>query len=47
MSIQISIDQLAPLLAIAAGIGVLVWPKMMRYILGVYLIAFGLVQIIQ
>jgi len=46
-SLHISIHQIMPLLAILAGIGVLVWPKMMRYILGIYLIVIGLVQLIQ
>ncbi len=46
-SLHLSIHQITPLLTIAAGIGVLVWPKMMRYILGIYLIVIGLAQLIQ
>jgi hypothetical protein len=46
-SIHISIHQITPLLAIVAGIGVLAWPKMMRYILGAYLIAIGVIQLLQ
>jgi hypothetical protein len=47
MSIHIDIHQLLPVLAIAAGIGVLAFPRLMRYIVGIYLIALGLIQLIQ
>lgn len=35
--------QLAPLLALIAGILILVAPKLMRYIIAGYLIIFGLI----
>ena len=37
--------ELAPLLALIAGILVLVAPKLMRYIIAGYLIVFGLIGI--
>jgi hypothetical protein len=37
---------LIPLLAIIAGILILVKPKMLHYIVAVYLIAFGVIEIL-
>lgn len=39
--------EIEPLLALAAGIGVLVFPKLLNYIVGIYLIAVGVVGLIQ
>ena len=39
--------ELEPLLALAAGIGVLLLPKFFRYIVGIYLITMGLLAIIR
>lgn len=38
--------QIEPLLALAAGIGVLVFPRLLNYIVGVYLIAVGVVGLV-
>jgi len=35
-----------PLLALAAGIGVLVFPRLLNYIVGIYLIAVGVVGLV-
>lgn len=35
--------QLAPLISLAAGIGILVFPKLLNYIVAVYLILIGVV----
>lgn len=37
---------LIPLLAITAGILILVKPKLLHYIVAVYLIAFGVIEIL-
>lgn len=39
--------ELEPLLALAAGIGVLIFPKLLNYIVGIYLIAVGVVGLIN
>lgn len=39
--------ELEPILAIAAGIGVLVFPRMLNYIVGIYLIIIGAVQLLN
>lgn len=39
--------EIEPLLALAAGIGVLVFPKLLNYIVGIYLIAIGVMGLIQ
>ncbi|MBA1147278.1 DUF3096 domain-containing protein [Ectothiorhodospiraceae bacterium WFHF3C12] len=39
--------EVEPLLALAAGIGVLIFPKLLNYIVGIYLIAVGVVGLIQ
>lgn len=39
--------EIEPLLALAAGIGVLIFPKLLNYIVGIYLIAIGVVGLIQ
>lgn len=39
--------ELAPLLSIAAGIAILVAPKLLNYIVAGYLIVVGLVQIVN
>ncbi len=36
---------LQPVIAIAAGIAILVFPKLLKYIVAGYLIVFGLLQI--
>lgn len=38
---------LEPLIAIGAGIAILVFPRLLRYIVAGYLIAFGLLQLIN
>ena len=38
---------LMPILAIAAGVAVLIAPKYQRYIVGGFLIVFGVIQILQ
>jgi hypothetical protein len=35
--------QLAPLISLAAGIGILLFPKLLNYIVAVYLILIGVV----
>lgn len=39
--------ELIPILSIAAGIAVLAVPRSARYIIGTYLIAVGVIQLIQ
>lgn len=39
--------ELIPVLALAAGIGILVAPRSMKYILAVYLIAVGVLGLVQ
>ena len=39
--------ELVPLLSIAAGIAILVVPRSMKYIVGGYLIAVGVIQLLQ
>jgi hypothetical protein len=38
----ITIASLQPIIAIAAGIAILVWPKLLNYIVAGYLILFGI-----
>lgn len=38
--------ELAPVLALLAGIGILIKPKLLNYIVAGYLIAIGLIQIL-
>jgi hypothetical protein len=38
---------LQPLLAIAAGVLVLVFPKILNYIIAIYLIAYGILSIVS
>ena len=38
---------LGPLIAIAAGIAILVFPKFLRYIVAGYLIVFGVLQLVN
>ncbi|MEQ8204882.1 MAG: DUF3096 domain-containing protein [Woeseia sp.] len=39
--------ELAPVLSIAAGIAILVAPKLLNYIVAAYLIVVGLLQIVN
>lgn len=39
--------QLAPLLAIIAGIAILVQPRLLKYIVAGYLIAIGLIELLN
>lgn len=39
--------QLAPVISLIAGIAILLVPKLMRYILGVYLIIFGIIGLMN
>lgn len=43
---KISIE-LLPLLSIIAGVLVLAVPKFLRYVVGIYLIAIGLIQMLH
>jgi len=43
MNIHIS---LGPLLSIIAGILILVMPKLLNYIIAIYLIVFGIIQLV-
>ena len=38
--------ELVPLISIAAGIAVLVAPRLLKYIVGIYLIAFGILEMV-
>lgn len=38
---------LEPIIALVAGIAILVFPKLLNYIVAVYLIVFGLLQLID
>lgn len=43
-----SIDlQIAPLLALIAGIAILLVPKLLRYIIAAYLIIFGVIGLLN
>ncbi|SDK14610.1 DUF3096 domain-containing protein [Microbulbifer yueqingensis] len=39
--------ELAPVLALLAGVGILIMPKLLNYIVAGYLIAIGLIQILN
>ncbi|WP_237056702.1 DUF3096 domain-containing protein [Microbulbifer sediminum] len=39
--------ELAPILALLAGVGILIKPKLLNYIVAGYLIAVGLIQILN
>ncbi len=38
----LNLTHLQPILAIAAGVGILIWPKLLNYIVAAYLIVAGL-----
>jgi len=38
--------ELIPLISVIAGIGVLVFPRLLKYIVGIYLIAIGILQMV-
>lgn len=38
---------LAPMLAIAAGVAILVWPRFLNYIVALYLIVIGAVDLLN
>ncbi|MBD3648769.1 MAG: DUF3096 domain-containing protein [Pseudomonadales bacterium] len=38
--------ELVPLISLATGIGILIWPKLLRYIIAGYLIVVGLAGIL-
>lgn len=40
------ITLLSPLVSILSGIAILVWPRLLSYIVAFYLILFGLMEII-
>jgi hypothetical protein len=42
---MVNIAVLLPLLALIAGILVLIMPKMLHYIVGIYLILYGIVSL--
>jgi hypothetical protein len=42
---MVNISILLPLLALIAGILVLIMPKMLHYIVGIYLILYGIVSL--
>jgi hypothetical protein len=42
---MVNINVLLPLLALIAGILILVMPKMLHYIVAIYLILFGIVSL--
>jgi len=44
-SLMVNIDVLLPLLALIAGILILVMPKMLHYIVAIYLILYGIVSL--
>jgi len=39
--------ELEPLMALAAGVAVLVFPKLLNYIVGFYLVAVGLLGLLR
>ena len=43
--LMVNINVLLPLLALIAGILILVMPKMLHYIVAIYLILFGIVSL--
>ena len=42
---MVNIDNLLPLLALIAGILILVMPKMLHYIVAIFLILYGIVSL--
>jgi hypothetical protein len=46
LTIHIDATLIIPVLSIAAGVAVLVMPRSTKYILGGYLIAFGVVKLL-
>ena len=43
--LMVNIDNLLPLLALIAGILILVMPKMLHYIVAIFLILYGIVSL--
>jgi hypothetical protein len=43
--LMVNISILLPLLALIAGILILIMPKMLHYIVGIYLILYGIVSL--
>ncbi|WP_295388384.1 DUF3096 domain-containing protein [uncultured Thiodictyon sp.] len=41
-----SIMILSPLLSLLAGVAILIWPKLLNYIVAIYLIFFGILGIL-
>ncbi|MFN2354329.1 MAG: DUF3096 domain-containing protein [Desulfopila sp.] len=39
--------QLAPVIALVAGVAILLVPKLLRYIVAAYLIAFGIIGLLN
>ena len=39
-------NSMAPIVALAAGIMILIFPKLLRYIVGFYLIALGVLELL-
>ncbi len=39
----VTIESLQPIVALAAGIGILIWPQILNYIVAAYLILSGLI----
>ena len=39
--------ELEPLMALVAGVAVLVFPKLLNYIVGIYLVAVGLLGLVR
>jgi len=42
----ITINSLQPIISLAAGIAILVWPRLLNYIVAGYLIVLGLIGLI-
>jgi energy-converting hydrogenase Eha subunit C len=40
------INLVSPLVSILSGIAILIWPRLLNYIVAFYLILFGLVELI-
>lgn len=38
--------ELLPIIALLSGIAILIWPRLLNYIVAIYLILIGLIQIL-
>lgn len=47
MSFTVNIDQIQPLIALAAGVLILIVPRLLNYVVAAYLIVVGITGLMQ